>query len=354
MNTEYMRLAIRLASKYDPSPNPRVGAVIVRDGAILGRGAHRRAGAAHAEINALAGCPDARGADVYVTLEPCCHYGKTPPCADALIKAGVRRVFIGMQDPDSKVSGGGIETLRRAGIETVCGVLEEECRALNREYITHRTLHRPFVILKQAMTLDGKTAAASGDSKWISSERSRRLVHRLRSKCDGVLVGGNTFRRDDPSLSARTGGARVKQPCRIVLTSAIPETREHNIFRAPGGPVIFARPGDANKTEDREGYCLITYREGRLRELLAILADIGIMSLLVEGGARTAGSFVKEGLWDEGLFFYAPKLLNDSAAVGQGGGDTAVLIEDAHSVTVKEVRRIGEDILVKVAPCLQD
>ncbi|MBO4548375.1 MAG: bifunctional diaminohydroxyphosphoribosylaminopyrimidine deaminase/5-amino-6-(5-phosphoribosylamino)uracil reductase RibD, partial [Abditibacteriota bacterium] len=328
--------------------------VIVRDGVIIGRGSHRRAGSAHAEINALAGCPDARGADVYVTLEPCCHYGKTPPCADALVRAGVGRVFIGMQDPDSKVSGGGIETLRRAGIETVCGVLEEECRALNREYITHRTLGRPFVIIKQAMTLDGKTATVSGDSKWISSERSRRLVHRLRSRCDGVLVGGNTFRRDDPSLSARTGGSGVKQPCRIVLTSRVPGTREHNIFRTPGGPVIFARPGDANKAEDREGFSLVTFREGRLPELLAILADRGIMSLLVEGGARTAGSFIREGLWDEAWFFYAPRLLNDSSAVGQGGGDTAILIADGRRVSVREVRRIGEDILVKVSPCLQD
>ncbi|MBQ9358334.1 MAG: bifunctional diaminohydroxyphosphoribosylaminopyrimidine deaminase/5-amino-6-(5-phosphoribosylamino)uracil reductase RibD, partial [Abditibacteriota bacterium] len=184
---DYMRRAIALAGAYDPSPNPRVGAVIARGGAIIGEGAHERAGLAHAEVNALRSCGDPEGADMYVTLEPCCHYGKTPPCVNAVIEAGIRRVFIGMQDPDPRVAGRGIEVLRAHGLYTECGILEEECRLLNREYLTHRTLKRPYVLIKQALTLDGKTAARTGDSKWISSEESRRYVHSLRNKYDAVL-----------------------------------------------------------------------------------------------------------------------------------------------------------------------
>ncbi|MBP5274771.1 MAG: bifunctional diaminohydroxyphosphoribosylaminopyrimidine deaminase/5-amino-6-(5-phosphoribosylamino)uracil reductase RibD [Abditibacteriota bacterium] len=342
-----MRRAIGLAEKYDPSPNPRVGAVIVRDGKVIGEGAHRRAGLPHAEINALLSCASPAGADMYVTLEPCCHYGKTPPCADALIEAGIARVFIGMSDPDPRVAGGGIKRLRKAGIATECGILEEECRRLNREYITHRTLKRPYVVIKQAMTLDGRTATRSGDSKWISCPDSRRLVHELRNKYDAVLVGGNTFRRDDPFLNVRLDKAELKQPVRIVLTENIPAGTGAHIFSEGGGKTVFACGGACEGTEEREGCTLLHYLKGDLGSLLKTLASLDILSVMVEGGAATAGSFIKADLWDEILFFYAPLLLNDREAPGQGGGEAPEFIKDARRVRLGEVCRIGEDVMLR-------
>ena len=217
-----MRRALVLARKGvgRTSPNPAVGCVIVRNGSIVGEGWHRKAGTPHAEIHALSMAGElSRGADIYVTLEPCSHFGKTPPCADTLIEAGVGRVFAGMVDPNPQVSGSGMEKLRSAGIDAIAGLLENECRTVNEPFIKHVTTGLPFVVLKSALTMDGKSATASGDARWITSERSRHYVHRIRSQVDAIMVGVGTVIADDPELTCRIAGGR--DPLRVVVDSML-------------------------------------------------------------------------------------------------------------------------------------
>ncbi|MGZ5076118.1 MAG: bifunctional diaminohydroxyphosphoribosylaminopyrimidine deaminase/5-amino-6-(5-phosphoribosylamino)uracil reductase RibD, partial [Methylobacter sp.] len=235
----YMAQAIALAKKgrYTTDPNPRVGCVLVRDDTVIGQGWHAKAGQGHAEVEALKNLADAKGATAYVTLEPCSHHGRTPPCSDALIKAGVSRVVAAMQDPNPKVSGRGLAKLEAAGIEVVCGVLQDDALSLNRGFIKRMTDNRPFVRSKLAMSLDGRTAMASGESKWITSDQARADVHRLRAESSAILTGINTVLADDPALTARID-EEVLQPVRVVLDTHLQMPVTAQMVKLPGRSLI--------------------------------------------------------------------------------------------------------------------
>ncbi len=340
MNTghKYMALAIKLAKRAEgmTSPNPMVGAVIVKNGMIVGRGYHKRAGLPHAEINALrqAGAK-AKGATLYVTLEPCDHFGRTPPCAIAIINSGVKRVVIAMIDPNPVNSGSGIRKLNRCGIKTEVGLLAEDAMAMNRPYIKSITEKIPFVTVKVAQSLDGKIATKRGDSKWISGEDSRRYVHELRRKADAVMVGANTVRRDDPLLLSRSK-ARGKQPVRVIVAgrSALPSGAK--IFsNSHKHPVIVVKPaGRSGKKVD-------------LKKLLSSLAKIGIINILVEGGGELIAGLVEERLVDRFLVFIAPKIIGGRDAKTAVEGVGIEKIKDAFKLKNISVRRFKEDILIE-------
>jgi len=320
---DFMRLALAEAEKGRgrTHPNPAVGALVVRSGRVIARGHHEMAGLPHAEVNALRRAGErARGADVYVSLEPCNHQGRTPPCTEALIAAGVRRVFFGSRDPNPRVDGHGGRRLRRAGIEVRPGVLQTECDASNEPWFKFITTGIPWVVLKAAVTLDGKLAPRRGVRQWISSEPSRRLVHRWRNELDAVLVGAGTVRADDPSLTVR-GLAKGRNPLRVVL-GKVP--RRARLLRQPGETLA---------------------EEGPLRSVLRRLARRGITSVLVEGGARVYGQFLASGLWDELRLFVVPKIFGPLALSWVDGVQGA--IED---LEVRSVERVGADALLIVRP----
>jgi diaminohydroxyphosphoribosylaminopyrimidine deaminase/5-amino-6-(5-phosphoribosylamino)uracil reductase len=348
---EFMSEALALARKGlgRVSPNPMVGCVLVRKGSVVGRGWHARFGGPHAEAAALADAGrKAKGATAYVTLEPCRHWGKTPPCTDALIRAGVRRVVAAMADPDERVAGKGFAALRAAGIRVERGLLEDEARELNRSYIVHRTLGRPYVVLKAAASLDGKIVSADGESKWITSPRARKEGRLLRSRADGVLVGINTVLADDPELTSRGAG---RDPVRIVLDTALRIPPKAKVLK-PGGPMTVIAtsvrsPGKLARLKAGHLSLVQVRRNGRgvdLKDLLSKLHRMGISSLLVEGGSQVHSSFLDEGLVDEVRLFIAPKLLGGDKAKSffQGRG---VPLGKALKLSKGEMRSIGEDYL---------
>src|SRR5512136_472792 len=303
----WMRRVLRLAEKGRgrTSPNPMVGAVLVKDNKVVGDGYHTKAGEAHAEIVALQRAGEgARGATLYLNLEPCAHYGKTPPCAPRVVEEGVKRVVIGMEDPNPLVRGKGMEILRGAGLDVDVGIQEKECWRLNEAFCKYILQKVPFVILKVAATLDGKIATRNGDSKWISGEASRRLVHRLRDQVDGVVVGIGTVLKDNPLLTTRIRGGR--DPYRIVLDSRLRIPEEANVIGTSPSKAIIAATELASrekieKLEERGVRILILdSREGRvdLKACLSKLGEMGITSLLVEGGSHINGSLLDEGLFD--------------------------------------------------------
>jgi diaminohydroxyphosphoribosylaminopyrimidine deaminase/5-amino-6-(5-phosphoribosylamino)uracil reductase len=360
-----MRRALVLARKGvgRTSPNPAVGCVIVRDGQIVGEGWHHKAGTPHAEIHALQQAMDlARGADLYVTLEPCSHYGKTPPCAEAVIAAGVARVFVGMIDPNPLVSGAGVARLRAAGIRVETGLLEEACRTVNRPFIKHVTTGLPFVTMKSAMTLDGRTATISGDSRWISSPASRRLVHRLRAGTDAVMTGAGTLLADDPQLTVRLAIGR--NPLRIVIDSRLETPASARIFEdiAQAPLLIATASSDAGKIarlEEKGAEVLCCQeRDGAvdLADLLARLGARGVQSVLLEAGERLCGEMLRQGLIDRFLIFIAPKLVG-GAGRGLFAGSGAALMQAAVPLQIQKISRVGGDILVEAFPegsCSQD
>jgi diaminohydroxyphosphoribosylaminopyrimidine deaminase/5-amino-6-(5-phosphoribosylamino)uracil reductase len=351
----YLRLACRLAQKAAgrTSPNPMVGAVLVRAGKIVGTGYHKVAGGDHAEIVALkqAGA-NAQGATLYITLEPCSHYGRTPPCADALIRAGIKEVVAAMSDPNPRVAGRGFKKLGRAGIRVRIGLLEAQCRTMLEAFTKFITKRIPFVTLKLAATLDGKIATASGDSHWISGARSRALVHRWRNEMDAVLVGAATVRADDPQLTCRIAGGR--NPYRVVLDSRLRIPLTAQLLRqTERGKSIIATTVKAPMAKVRAIEALgaqvwrLPAQGGQVAwlPLLKKLAGHGIVSVLIEGGAAVAASALKHRVVDKVQFFYAPKIL---------GGDGRVMIDGlaigkmAHAIALKNtsLRRVGEDLLV--------
>jgi diaminohydroxyphosphoribosylaminopyrimidine deaminase/5-amino-6-(5-phosphoribosylamino)uracil reductase len=352
----WMKRALRLAEKGRgrTSPNPMVGAVLVKDGVRVGEGYHAKAGESHAEILALrqAG-EEARGAILYLNLEPCTHYGKTPPCAPHVIEAGVKRVIIGMQDPNPLVKGKGIEILRRAGLHVEVGILEEECRKLNEAFCKYILKKEPFVILKIAATLDGKIATRNGDSKWISGEASRRFVHKLRDQVDGALVGIGTVLKDDPLLTARIRGGR--DPYRIVLDTRLKIPEEAKVIETSPSKVIIAAtelaPEDRIKKLEKKGVkiLILDSKEGRvnLKSCLSKLGEIGMMSLMVEGGSQVNGSFLDEGLIDKLLLFLSPKLIGDQQALGIFAGRGVSDLQEAVALKEIKAKRVGEDILLE-------
>lgn len=364
-HANFMRHAISLARRGvgKTSPNPAVGAVVVRDGTMVGEGWHRRAGTPHAEIHALRQAGGlARGSDLYVTLEPCSHFGRTPPCADAVIAAGVARVYVGMVDPNPLVSGQGIERLRRAGITVETGLMEQECRLLNGPFIKHVTTGRPLVVLKSAMTLDGKTATTCGDSRWVTGEPARRMVHRLRATMDGVMVGVGTLLADDPELTVRLVKGRT--PLRIVVDSELRTPVTARILASGGGGGVLL----ATVSPDRARIAALTAAGAEvvvcvksgdrvdLTDLLERLGARGIQSILLEGGETLAGEMLRQGLIDRFLFFVAPKLVGGEGK-GIFAGSGAGLMQDAVPLRIDRVSRIGADILLEAYPeaaCLQD
>lgn len=350
-----LTLARRGAGK--TSPNPAVGCVIVKDGVVVGEGWHRKAGTPHAEVHALRHAGElSRGADVYVTLEPCSHFGKTPPCADALVDAGVGRVFIGMVDPNPKVSGRGIERLRFAGIEVVTGIREVECRRLNEPFLKHVTTGLPFVILKSAMTMDGKTATATGDSRWISNEKSRRYVHRLRSMVDAIMVGVGTVLADDPQLTARIPGGQ--DPQRVVVDSSLRISPDARMFcqESSVATIIATVSDDRHRVEQLESLGAEVLRcrgnQGRvdLRDLLARLGARGVQSILLEGGSELAGEALRAGLIDKCVLFYAPKFLGGADGFGLFGGPSTKRMDECLRLKDVTVRRFGDDVMIEAYP----
>ncbi len=344
-----MARAMRLAQNglYTTTPNPRVGCVIVRDNVIVGEGWHVRAGEAHAEVHALAAAGDkAKGATAYVTLEPCSHHGKTPPCADALLAAGIVRVVAAMQDPNPQVSGNGLEKLRAAGIETLVGVMESEARELNIGFVSRMTRGRPWVRLKVATSLDGKTALNNGASQWITGPEARRDAHAWRARSCAMLTGIGTVRDDDPRLTVRDV-VTTRQPLRVIVDSRLDISPSAKILGG-GKVLIAAAQDDAAKikllSDLGAEVIVIPNAHGKvdLAALLLALGKRGINEVMVEAGARLNGSLLREGCVDELLLYQAPVLLGDRA---RGMADFAELTELAGKIgmTVIERRMIGHD-----------
>src|SRR5690242_1138477 len=338
------------------SPNPNVGAVVARDGEVVGEGWHEHYGGPHAEVNAIAAAGEAaRGATMYVSLEPCCHHGKTPPCTDAIVAAGIARVVVASDDPTEKASGRGLGILRDEGVEVVVadGELAARARLLNQPFRKHARTGRPFVLFKSAMTLDGKVATRTGDSKWISGETSRGLVHRWRSECDAVAVGIGTALADDPLLTARVDEA-PRQPRRIVFDSEARLPLDSQLVR--GAEVVpltvvvsRAAPRTATDALEAAGAEIIVAtgenEPARVRSALAQLGALGITSILLEGGPRLAGAFLDAGEVDELRLFIAPVVLGGSAR-DPIEGEGVERIADAVRALTLECERIADDILV--------
>ncbi len=351
IDAEYMARAIALAKKglYTTDPNPRVGCVLVKNKQMIAEGWHYRAGQNHAEIEALAQTDEAAGATAYVTLEPCSHQGKTGPCSDALIKAGIKRVVIAMQDPNPLVSGAGIKKLQAAGVEVVCGVLEQDAKALNPGFIKRMQQGLPFIQSKLAMSLDGRTAMASGESKWITSAASRQDVHRLRAQSSAVLTGINTILADDPLLNARVD-FDVQQPVRVVLDSQLRIPLTAKILVDKSSPVwIFTCSRNSQKIQALKdaGATLFIQSDKLARPDLAVvfktLAEQQINQVWVEAGATLNGALLDSGLVDEWLVYMAPCVLGDS---GRGLFHLPGLenMAERKSLLFKQVRQLGPDL----------
>jgi diaminohydroxyphosphoribosylaminopyrimidine deaminase/5-amino-6-(5-phosphoribosylamino)uracil reductase len=367
----YMARAIRLARKglYTTHPNPRVGCVLVNGGEIVGEGYHRQAGEPHAEPNALAAAGDkARGATAYVTLEPCCHQGRTPPCTEGLIEAGVSRVLVAMQDPNPLVAGKGAERLQEAGIEVSCGLLEQEAAALNPGFIKRMAEGLPYVRCKLAMSLDGRTAMASGESKWITGEAARRDVHRLRAQSSAVVTGIGTVLADDPSLNVRLAREDLPelpadlephQPLRVVLDSQLQMTPEAKMLSLPGmTAVICCAERDPAKRSQLEAAGALVMRRPvgsdclELRSVFEYLATQEINEVLLEAGPTLAGSALAAGLVDELVIYLAPHLMGHDAK-GLFNLPGLEKMRDRIDLDILDVRSVGTDIRITAKPKLQ-
>ena len=359
--TRHMRRALRLAALgRHASPNPMVGCVLVNDnGQIVGEGWHPKAGEPHAEVFALRGAGEqARGATVFVTLEPCSHHGRTPPCAEALLAAGVKRVVCAMADPDRRVAGRGFERLRAGRVEVSVGLLEAEARALNAAYVKHREIGLPWVVLKTAMTLDGKIATSTGASKWITSPISRLAVHRqLRDRCDAIVTGVGTVLADDPSLTSRLTHKMGRDPWRVVVDSRLRTPLDSQVVRLAGkdGRTIIATLGGADPARQAEleaqgcEILICDSADGRvdLADLLRRLGTRGDMiGVLIESGGQLAASLLAQDLADRWLAFIAPKVIGGEAAPGPIGGLGISKMAEARSVQFRRIRHCGPDIVI--------
>jgi len=355
-----MKLALSLAARGAGwvSPNPMVGAVVVKDGQVVGRGYHRRAGAPHAEVEALRSAGEAaRGAELYVTLEPCNHQGKTPPCTQAILAAGVRRVIIAARDPNPQVTGGGAEFLASQGVDIVMGVLETEARRLNEAWLHYVNTGRPWVVAKAACSLDGKIATVGGESQWLTGEAARAVGRRLRHRLDAIIVGIGTVLADNPQLTTRRprGQGAGRDPIRVVLDSRLrlPLTSRllHLDSQAPTwvATTSQAPPETIRALETRGAQVLVLPADAGRVSLAALLEELGtrqVQSLLVEGGAETLGAFFDQKLVHQFNFFYAPKILGGQRAPGMVGGHGIIHLGQAHIAKNLSVRRVGGDLLV--------
>ncbi|MEE4352019.1 MAG: bifunctional diaminohydroxyphosphoribosylaminopyrimidine deaminase/5-amino-6-(5-phosphoribosylamino)uracil reductase RibD [Desulfatiglans sp.] len=357
-----MKVALHLARKGlgRTSPNPAVGAVIVKEGRILSKGYHKGAGLPHAEVDALnrlgSKAPDAT---LYVNLEPCNHYGKTPPCTEAILNSGIRRVVVGMEDPNPKVRGGGCLFLRENGISITSGVLEEDCRRLNEAFIKYIVTGRPFAILKSALTLDGWMGTKTGDSKWISNEKSRQFVHRLRDRTDALLVGVGTVLADNPSLTTRLSRGRGKDPIRVIVDTHLRTPLEAKVLNHDSPEKTLLAVGadvDPFKLESvlKKGVsivvCPVKSNRIDLNALMEKLGAMSITSLLVEAGGSINGSMLREKLIDKLYLFKAPKVLGGDDGMPMAGGPGPANMDECLTLKNIRTRRFMDDILIEGYP----
>lgn len=353
---KYMRLAMQLAGNAigRTSPNPLVGAVIVKDNRVVGCGWHRKAGTPHAEVHALNQAGElAQDADVYVTLEPCAHYGKTPPCAKALVEAKVKNVYGGLLDVNPKVAGKGFKILEDAGIHVEYGFLQDELRKQNEVFFKWIEHKKPFIVLKAAMTLDGKIATATGQSKWITNETSRAYGYKLRDIYDGIMVGINTVIEDNPMLTARVDGG--KNPIRIVVDSSLKIDINANVVQDKSAKTIVATTDKADKDKilklQAQNVDVIVVDKDEndkvdIEKLLNILGQQNICSILVEGGATLSGSFVAKKLVDKVYFFIAPKIIGGKEAKTPVAGTGILNLQEALALKDIQIEKLEEDILI--------
>ncbi len=347
-----MRLALQEAKKGQgwTSPNPCVGAVIVKEDRIIAKGYHKKAGQPHAEINAICQATETvAGATLFVTLEPCNHTGKTPPCSKAIVECGISRVVIGMSDPNPMVNGTGIDFLRRAGVDVSSGVLEQECQAINYPFIKHVTTGIPWVIMKAGVSLDGRLNYQRGKAGWITGEKSAVEVHRLRNRVDAIVVGGRTVEIDNPSLTTRLDRGRTRDPVRIIVDCRLTTSLAARVYQGQYSPAptwVFhaadAPPGRIAQFHAAGIRLFPIARQGGgldLQELLMILGREGICSVVVEGGARLHGSFMRERLYDYAYLFYAPLI------AGDGG---VALVEGYHGQDRQHAPRLASVIYKKL------
>lgn len=351
----FMDLAYRLAvkAKGKTSPNPMVGALVVKNGRIVGRGYHQKAGLPHAEVTALddAG-KKAEGASLYVTLEPCAHFGKTPPCTDKIIKSGIKKVIVGMLDPNPLNNGRGMQVLKEHRIKVEAGFLEDKLRKLNEVFIKYITKKIPYVTVKVGESLDGKIATVTGDSKWITSDKARVYAHRLRSNYDAIMVGVNTVLRDNPKLDAWFS---QKQPTKIIVDSQLSISEEANIFSRENSIIVTLPVKPGQETENRkiltEKAKILEVKEKagqiNLKDMLKKLAQLEISNILVEGGGTLIGALFDEGFVDKVLFFISPKIIGGKDAISSVMGKGIARIDRAIKLKEVKLKRIGEDFLIE-------
>jgi diaminohydroxyphosphoribosylaminopyrimidine deaminase / 5-amino-6-(5-phosphoribosylamino)uracil reductase len=355
---DYMALAINLASATEgqTSPNPQVGAVLVKDGKIIGMGAHLKAGEHHAEVHAISMAGEkAKGATLYVTLEPCNHFGKTPPCSNLVIESGIKKVFIASVDPNPLVGGAGVKKMLDAGIDVQVGLMEEEAKALNKVFFHYINTGLPYVTLKSATSLDGKIATVTGESQWITGEEARKDVHQFRHTHDAILVGVNTVIKDKPSLTTRleAGG---ENPVRVVLDSTLRTPLDSRIANDRAADTIIVTGARVNPDKIKQftelGIEVIKLETEKIgiHDMLKKLADRGITSVYVEGGAEVHGSFLKEKAFQQVITYIAPKLIGGKNAPAAYGGAGIARLEDTVPLEIKDVKQIGQDIRIIAEP----
>lgn len=358
---DYMQLALDLAAsaKGNTNPNPLVGAVIVKDGVILGTGLHRKAGEPHAEVHAfrMAG-EQAQGATLYVTLEPCSHFGKTPPCANLVKESKVARVVVAMEDPNPSVAGRGIQLLREAGIEVEVGLLEQQARKVNERFIHNMLTERPFVVSKFAMTLDGKIAAHNGHSQWITSEEARKDVHEIRHEVDGILVGINTVLKDNPKLTTRLEQKIGRNPIRVVLDRQLQTPLDAHIAQTTEARTVIVTAFDAPEEKaialEKQGVAIIRVANNEsgldIEATLKALYHFGITHLLVEGGGAVNASFLRSGFIDQYIVYVAPKVLGGAHSITPFTGEDVDSIDLAAQLQFEDVTQIGPDLRIIAYP----
>jgi diaminohydroxyphosphoribosylaminopyrimidine deaminase/5-amino-6-(5-phosphoribosylamino)uracil reductase len=362
IDERFMKKVIRLARRGlgSTSPNPVVGALIVKDDQIISSGYHKRAGAPHAEIVALSKAGErTRGSSLYVNMEPCNHYGRTPPCTGAILESGVRKIVVGMPDPNPHVTGGGCEFLRSKGVEVKCGVLEEECTRLNEAYVKYVTKGKPFVILKGALTLDGWIATQTGNSKWITGEKSRKFVHTLRKRVDAIMVGVETIIADNPLLTPYLARRSDRAPVKVIADTNLRIPLHSRVFNSSKSALTIIAAGSNvsnNKRKTIEGLgarvIICQMRDGRidLADLLDKLAEMSISSILVEGGATIFSSIIREGLVDKFYIFFAPKILCGDNGIPFARGPGCDTIKNCLTLKILMVRRFDDDIMIEGYP----
>ncbi|WP_456391880.1 bifunctional diaminohydroxyphosphoribosylaminopyrimidine deaminase/5-amino-6-(5-phosphoribosylamino)uracil reductase RibD [Persephonella sp.] len=358
---KFMRIALKEAKKGKgyTHPNPAVGAVIVKDDRILGKGYHKRAGMPHAEReaikDALSKGHSIEGATMYVTLEPCCHYGRTPPCTEAIIDKRIKRVVVATLDPNPQVAGKGVEILRKNGVEVKTGILEKEAKKLNEDFFVYIQKKRPFVHLKIAQTIDGKIATKTGSSKWITGEKARRYAHRLRKEATAVLVGKGTALTDNPQLTVRNYPSK-KQPLRVLVDKSLEVPLDFKIYSSDASTVVITSeiaPSEKIKKLEEKGIKIIRLplKEGRfdINDILKALYDMEVMHLLVEGGKGIITEFIEKGVFDKISLFVAPKIIGEDgiSGIGRLGIED---ISEAINLRIESIKKLDRDLYIELYP----